>query len=614
MGVSSSKIDALIDDVNAQINKIPPLAAGASTDEKKKRIAALKELQRARAALQQLRAEAAADEISAGASKVSKAAVNAEKKRIENTLAALGKKAAKAIAHVQTMLREFEPKPVAAGEPVEVPDPPVVEEPVVNDPIVMRRTSTGHVVFGHLVREMQSALNEANLPGAPDLTLDMQFGPNSTKALLKWHEATKTRDEAAVSVSEWMTLTGDKVPDLFDFCAQVTAAFEGHGFTKAVGDFDGAVATWGYHGFTLKYGHLQNVLKRTEKAQPGILKASFGADAAKALKDMLKMSLKDQIAWGKANLLDNGKMLKSWRDGFENLGNQAACRAAQLAYSRSEFWEKIALPQVELLGVKEALSHAILFDTAIQQGGLNKKRMALVKKAMSANPGMSEEDIRAEIAKAAQSGMSSGGFRDDVKSRRETFVDGTGRVHGKTYNLSSWGLVAAFDEQETEFADATDPAETPVELQDADNFTDFFEQNIKLIAPNFSASEFLTAGASNAPGGKCAGKNTPPPKSLWPRAVDLAKVLQEFRNRVGKAVRVHSMYRSPAYNDCIGGAKKSQHKEFRAADISVAGMKPSELRKIMEKIRKDGVFRGGIGTYKTFIHVDTRGENANWTG
>ena len=125
--------------------------------------------------------------------------MDAERKRIEKTLKALGKKAAEVVEQVRKMLREFEPEPVAAGEPVDDPNPPVVEEPVVNDPIVMRRTSTGHVVFGHLVREMQSALNHAELPGAPELTLDMQFGPNSTKALLKWHEETRTRDEAAVS-------------------------------------------------------------------------------------------------------------------------------------------------------------------------------------------------------------------------------------------------------------------------------------------------------------------------------------------------------------------------------------------------------------------------------
>ena len=40
----------------------------------------------------------------------------------------------------------------------------------------------------------------------------------------------------------------------------------------------------------------------------------------------------------------------------------------------------------------------------------------------------------------------------------------------------------------------------------------------------------------------------------------------------------------------------------------------TEVERLMEKIRSDGVFRGGIGTYNTFVHVDTRGENANWTG
>ena len=138
----------------------------------------------------------------------------------------------------------------------------------------------------------------------------------------------------------------------------------------------------------------------------------------------------------------------TWSSGCKRarrLGNQAACRAAQLAYSRSEFWEKIALPQVKRLGLTEALSHATLFDTAIQQGGLGRKRMKLVEDAMSAQPGMSEEQIRAQISKAATSFMGNSGFKDDVRSRRETFIDGTGRVHGKTYNLSHWGLVAAFE-------------------------------------------------------------------------------------------------------------------------------------------------------------------------
>ncbi|MCY4137773.1 MAG: hypothetical protein OXF56_05855 [Rhodobacteraceae bacterium] len=90
MGVSAKELDKLIDKVNTEINKIPPLPPGVSPDEKNRRISALKELQRARAVLQQQRAEAAANEINEGASKVAKAAVDAEKNRIENALTALG--------------------------------------------------------------------------------------------------------------------------------------------------------------------------------------------------------------------------------------------------------------------------------------------------------------------------------------------------------------------------------------------------------------------------------------------------------------------------------------------------------------------------------------------
>jgi len=31
-----------------------------------------------------------------------------------------------------------------------------------------------------------------------------------------------------------------------------------------------------------------------------------------------------------------------------------------------------------------------------------------------------------------------------------------------------------------------------------------------------------------------------------------------------------------------------------------------------KKMREEGLFRGGLGLYKTFIHLDTRGRNATW--
>jgi hypothetical protein len=48
-----------------------------------------------------------------------------------------------------------------------------------------------------------------------------------------------------------------RVPAVFDRSLQLTAAFEGHGFTKLEGNFDGAGLTWGIIGFTWSNNQLQ---------------------------------------------------------------------------------------------------------------------------------------------------------------------------------------------------------------------------------------------------------------------------------------------------------------------------------------------------------------------
>ncbi len=614
MGVSKAELDAQLAEVDGEIAKLLNAAnPGASVAEKAARKAAFKELKLIRSRVLQMQMEAAAKELAGLASTVSQAAADAERRKVENVLASLKQSFNAALENIRRMMREIETEPVDAGKPVAVKAPPVMEAPEINDPVLMRKPKTGQAVFGHLVLAAQKALTAS---GFDTNGVDMFFGKDTSTALDAWHAATGEAEPTALTAQEWQVMVGTGVPDLFDLCAQVTAAFEGHGFQKAVGDFDGAVATWGYHGYTLKYGHLQNVLKQTEATQPGILADVFGADKALSLQAMLAMDLPAQITWGKDNLVqENGAIVADWALGLAELGARPACQKAQLDYSRKEFWERIALPQVNKLGLKDALSHAILFDTAIQQGGLGPTAMGKVKAALDANPDMPESSKRAEIAKAAVASVGQGRFRDDVKSRRETFVNGQGKVHGKTYDLSCWGLAAAFDEKETQLSAATQPTAPLVSFAADDDFETWFNANVKPIAPNFEAAEFLRMGASNAPGARCAGKNRPPPKELWPNCIPLAKALQAFRDEIGAPVSVLGMYRAPEYNTCVGGATKSQHLEFRAADIRVPSVgKPSDWRKALLKLRSAGVFRGGVGLYGSFVHVDTRGENADWTG
>ena len=64
------------------------------------------------------------------------------------------------------------------------------------------------------------------------------------------------------------TLTGTPVPPLFERCLQVTAAFEGHSYTVAAGNWDDAWLTWGVIGFTMKFGRVQEIVRAVAASAP----------------------------------------------------------------------------------------------------------------------------------------------------------------------------------------------------------------------------------------------------------------------------------------------------------------------------------------------------------
>ena len=146
------------------------------------------------------------------------------------------------------------------------------------------------------------------------------------------------------------------------------------------------------------------------------------------------------------------------------------------------------------------------------------------------------------------------------------------------------------------------------------DYADFdgFIRSLRL--KNFSTDEFLILGGGHStPGGSCQGKNAYPPRNLWTNIAKTAQALDHFRDRIGKPIAITNAYRGPAYNACIGGAKQSQHMKFCALDFKVSGMKAPEVAKALRWLRdKEGFFKGGIGRYNSFTHIDTRGTNPTW--
>lgn len=114
--------------------------------------------------------------------------------------------------------------------------------------------------------------------------------------------------------------------------------------------------------------------------------------------------------------------------------------------------------------------------------------------------------------------------------------------------------------------------------------------------------------------------NSCPPEALWENCIRPLLVLDEIRRRLGQPVRITSAYRSPVYNSAVGGEPMSYHKAFMALDwTSPAGPTISaavarEVRGSRIKLPGGGSFawRGGIGVYPSFVHIDTRGRDANW--
>jgi lysozyme family protein len=145
--------------------------------------------------------------------------------------------------------------------------------------------------------------------------------------------------------------------------------------------------------------------------------------------------------------------------------------------------------------------------------------------------------------------------------------------------------------------DAVLPASTPFET--------FLRENVPGLT-HFKPSEFLMMG-----GGQ---DNSLPPPELWPNVVPLARVLDALRAKLGGAIVLTSVYRNEAHNAAVGGVKGSQHGRFCAADFQAATGEPRQWAEILRQMRASGMFQGGIGLYAGFVHVDTRGWNADWTG
>jgi uncharacterized protein YcbK (DUF882 family) len=126
---------------------------------------------------------------------------------------------------------------------------------------------------------------------------------------------------------------------------------------------------------------------------------------------------------------------------------------------------------------------------------------------------------------------------------------------------------------------------------------------------HFSADEVIAQGSRIRNG----VRNNLPPESLWSGIVETLWIADMVRHQSGIALIITSAYRSPAYNRAVGGAARSQHTVTNTAlDLIPTDGGVSRLFDALRQIRKARGFKGGLGRYASFVHLDTRGTNATW--
>lgn len=107
--------------------------------------------------------------------------------------------------------------------------------------------------------------------------------------------------------------------------------------------------------------------------------------------------------------------------------------------------------------------------------------------------------------------------------------------------------------------------------------------------------------------------NSLPPRQWWNRMGYTLRVVDRISSTIRVPVKeIVSAYRSPQYNARCSGAKtRSWHQANVALDVRFEASART-VTSAARSLRDRGLFKGGVGSYSSFTHIDTRGMNVNW--
>ena len=294
----------------------------------------------------------------------------------------------------------------------------------------MARPLFGKGAKGALIVDLQNGLVREGLA----LGVDGDFGRRTQDAVRAYQTSRGAAQTGVVDTDEWTLLTGKPVPPLFERCLQVTAAFEGHDYTVAAGNWDDAWLTWGVIGFTMKFGRVQEIVRAVAASAPQCVQDAFGANASVLLETMSATNEEQTEGAQSISAAGGRTLVEPWQSAFAAFGGFPEVQAAQRACARERYFNP-ALAAAGSLGLTTELGVALCFDIHVQNG-------SVAKAVRDALPVLGPADQRAR-REAIANGVADNSkleFRENVRRRKLAIATGAGTANGVSVVLANWGL------------------------------------------------------------------------------------------------------------------------------------------------------------------------------
>jgi hypothetical protein len=292
-------------------------------------------------------------------------------------------------------------------------------------------------VHGELITKIQEVLNAS---GFNTKGIDGVFGENTRFAIEQFQKGEGNLDVTGeVDTDTYKALMGMDPPMLRDRSLQLTAAFEGHGFGLAQGNFDGAGITWGIIGFTLKHGEVKKIILSLNEINPALVTECF-ENKTEELLEVLNSSTAKQIAFADQISIGANKLKLSepWRSSFMKFGGMPEVQKLQSEFANKDYFQP-ACQTAKDFKLNTELGVLLAFDIHVQNGGIKQSARNLIHQQLQDHPVGNERELRVIIANAVAD-KAGAEFREDVRARKTTIANGSGKVHGATFLLRNWGL------------------------------------------------------------------------------------------------------------------------------------------------------------------------------